>query len=236
MHWLVHHGTLAAAIAGCLFAVSLLAIAPVPILREPIVFTRGHLLAIALLLGFLGAGGILLLDQNSAESTARRQDLKAQLERERHRDRNEALTKAEVRVIARRQARLERPDINALLAGLRRAARLCRAHQAQCVRAARAFGAALTQPAALQRPAGASRPVSPPARPPRRRAPPRRPRPAPTAPAPGGEHAPPPATPPSPARPPASVTLQPTPPLGPIGPITPPSLCSPVIDVNCPRP
>lgn len=246
MHWLTHHLPLIAAIFGCLVAVAAIALAPIHVLREPIVVTRGYLYALALFIGLLGGAGIILgqasLDRNAAEGAARRHDLHSQIERERARDRRVALSRREVQAIAKRTARLERPTARDLLDAIHRAAQACRAEPAACARAASGFRSATQTPT---RPGGPGRrgDTTPP------RGTTTTPAPAPGAhpqrPSSGSPSSPPAPSPgtgstPAPTRPP--VEINPPPALGPIGPIPPiqlppvPPVCTGVVNVNCPTP
>lgn len=224
MIWVINHLGLLAGVAAAFGAVTAVAFAPLGFLREPAVVTRGYLLALALFIGLLGGGAILLgqagLDQARLEGAhGRARDRALSAERDRSL-RAEILSKRELRALARRQARLERPTEADILRLIRRASAVCARLPARCRAATPARSQLGTEPA----PTGSA--PGPTARAPSRR-PARRPRP------PEGPQTPP-AQRPEPSPPP-----QPRPPIDlhtpPTGPLPAPTAClPPLLDLNCP--
>jgi hypothetical protein len=204
-----------------------------PWLRAPVVLLRWHLFIMALGIGLLGGAGILVgsvaIDRGNQFNADRRADLATQLQRQLLADRRAQLTAADIRRIARRTAKLERPTSTDLLRAIRRAADVCRQLPRQCARALQGSRAATTtSPVGPAVPApGRSGPTA--------RAPARKhrpggspaPRPEPTPPGGGG-----------PQRPPIDVQTPPsTPPVGPL-PVVPVPLVQVCVNgtvaVNCP--
>jgi hypothetical protein len=182
-------------------------------LKQPMVLQRWHLLGSGLFVGLLLAGALLgahlALVGVRHERNQRIAEAESALRREQ-------LTQADVKAIARRTARLERPTRKQLLRQIHRAQRVCLGSPT-CRRLASQVRHDVVQET-LRTPV-----------PPRRRnpQPQRQPRPqSPTTTAPAPSPQPQPSPPPQ--RPPVDVH---TPPSIPVPPV---SLCTPLVDVNCP--
>lgn len=183
--------------------------------REPLMVRRGHVLTVALAIGLLGGAGILLgqaaLNGLNTERDVRLRQAESSLRRE-------AISAAEVKRIARRQARLERPTQRELARRLLSALKLIRRSPALRARARRIAPELVA--AGL-----ATGPIPTPSRP---RTTPRRPR-TPTRPTPR----PPTATSPAPAPPPAPSPPTTTPPAPPDVGVDLPCIDVGVLTVGC---
>lgn len=200
-------------------------------LYAPIILLRWHLFVMALGIGLLGGGGILVgsvaIDRGNQFNADRRADLAAQLRRQLRADRRAQLTAADVRRISRRTARLERPTSADLLRAIRHAADVCRQLPRQCALAQQGSRApTTTSPVGPAVPApGRSGPT---ARVPHRKHRPPAARPEPSPPGGGGPQRPPP--------PPVSVHTPPALPAPlPVVPLPQPQVCVPDVGgTNCP--
>jgi hypothetical protein len=187
-------------------------------LRDPFPLTNAVAIFAGLVLGLLGATGILLGAQAIDDAANARHLVITRAE----------ITDRDVAAIARRIWRLERPTRTEVLHQIRRALRACR-YSPSCLERLDAASQAIAPGPTAQAP-------GPPATPPRRGHPPPRGGPAPpTRPEePAGPVPPrPPTTPPTPPPP----APGPPPPVGlrlpPIGPIEIPPVCTRVVAVNC---
>jgi hypothetical protein len=184
-------------------------------LKQPMVLQRWHLLGSGLFVGLLLAGALLgahlALVGVRHERNQRIAEAESALRREQ-------LTQADVKAIAKRTARLEQPTRKQLLRRIHHAQRVCLGSPT-CRRLASQVQHDVVQE--TPRPPAPSRRSNPQ---PQRQRPGRPQSPKPSAPGPSTQ----PQRPPPPQRPPVDVH---TPPSVPVPPV---SLCTPLVDVNCP--